>query len=185
MVEEETVRIIEDIKEIKREEIPDEEVIEEEELQEELKEELDLIENESSAGENFAPLLEADDIPQGEQRSFSLDDLKDVDVPSKKKNKKAKKEELYSSKKAEDFYAGGSSPNDLYQGISPEQGPATTDFYEQSSLDSFYNMDSSGEQFYTIPSELDDEQESDRIETHSTLENKFKDQKKDDLMFRS
>lgn len=180
--EQEIVRIIDEVREIKKQEvIPDEETIEENELQENLKEELNLIEEESE-GESLVPILEADELPQGESKNFSLDHLKDMDVPTKNK-KKGKKEEMYSSKKADDFYAGGATSNDLYKGLNPDQGLTNADFYEQSSLDSFYN-NSSGSQFYVMSSELE-EKDNNRIETHSNLEEKFNEKKKDDLMFRS
>ena len=183
----EKVRIIEDIKELKREEkIPDNEFIEEQELQEELTEELEFIEDDSVEEGSFAPLLEANELPQEGRRSFVLDDLKDVNTPSKKKQNKGKTEEMYSSKTAEDFYNNGATPNDFYKGISPDQGPMGVDFYEQSSMDSFYNNNSSGDQFYAMPFDSERESESDRLETTSNLEKKFKkEEKKDDLMFRS
>ena len=179
---EEKARVIEeDIKEIKPEEEIEEE-IEEDETKEEI---LENSEDEETFIEgSISPLLEVNEISQKESSNFILDDLKDLPISKPKKNKN-KKEEFYSTKNVEDFYSNQTSPSDLYAGINPDQGPMTNDFYEQSSLDSFYNMDSEGNAFYTIPTELEEENQEDRLEAPSNLEDHLNNKKKDDLMFRS
>jgi len=170
----------EEIKEIKKEEEL-EEVIDEEDIEEDFnKEEPEEIEDFSK--ENFVPILEQEENSEVNKR-FVLDDLKDFPTP-KNPEKKQKIEEFYNSSKAEDFYNNGSAEN-LYAGINPNQIPLTTDFYEQSSLESFYNQDSSDNPFYVVPTELEEPEKDDRIEAPGSLEKSFKEEKKDDLMFRS
>ena len=184
----EVIRILEeDIKEI----IPPEaeEVTEEESVEEEFNEEIleDLESPEEYVGDELvSPLLEVESFSE-EDTKFKLDDLKDLPKP-KDPAKKGKKEELYSTSKKEDFYSNNSSEN-LYSGVSNSQSSMTSDLYEQSSVSSLYNPDPSDSAFYAISSESDvndeDNDKDERFEAPSSLEKRFKEDKKDDLMFRS